>query len=141
MGFHRYHQSVFTFDVIVTCLFIFCYFGLEVTNKFKCICDSIYQSSLPSMPTEIKNYLPIMMSAAQNLIYMEGISIIRCTGEFFKKVYYEHLWIILSILILLLLSSTASCRFLLFSGCYVSWCKFCFSLSAFAYVIDNDLVL
>lgn len=51
-------------------LFLFCFFGDEVSVRFIEVNDAIYDCCWHQYPIELRQYFPFIMRSAQNPIYM-----------------------------------------------------------------------
>lgn len=67
-------------------LFLFCYFGDEVTSRFIEISDLTYDCPWHLYPNKLRKNFKLMMLVAQKPVYLEGIAGIKCTRIMFKKV-------------------------------------------------------
>lgn len=81
-----------SFSNIVVTLFIFCYLGEQVTQRFKNVAAAIYQLDWHLLPTDVRKYMPIILAASQKEIYIRGFGSFHCRLWVFKKVvmnYYQ----------------------------------------------------
>lgn len=67
-------------------IFLFCYFGDDVTYRFGNVGDSIYQLKWYNYSLELQQCLPMMISISRKPVYLKGFASIQCTCEMFKKV-------------------------------------------------------
>lgn len=67
-------------------LFIYCYFGDEVTSRFEGISDTLYLCNWYLLPLKLKKSIPMTIYGAKKLIYLQGFGSNSCTRETFKKV-------------------------------------------------------
>lgn len=78
-------MNVDAFLVCTVWLFVFCYYGDEVTGKFKGLSVSMYKLNWHLYPIEIRRNMPLIMSIAQKPIYLRGFGRTECTREVFNR--------------------------------------------------------
>lgn len=69
-------------------LFIYCYFGDQVTSQFNNIVDSFYSIDWYLLPLNIQKDLPLVIFAADSKVHIKGFGTTSCTRETFKKVIH-----------------------------------------------------
>lgn len=70
-------------------VFVFCFFGEEVTSHFNSVDDALYQCDWIMFPLEWQKNMPIAMILAQRPVYIGNFNAIHCTRETFQKVIYS----------------------------------------------------
>lgn len=73
----------------MTWLLVLCSSGDYLTQRFDSVSNAIYLLDWYTFPTDIQKDLLILLTLAQNSIYLEGYADIQCTNEIFKKVLME----------------------------------------------------
>lgn len=81
-------RLLFVGSSIISWLFIFCELGNQVTQRYDVLGDSIYDISWYMLPLNTQQYLPMVISIAQNSVYLRGFGSANCTREVFKKVNF-----------------------------------------------------
>lgn len=66
--------------------YLLCYFGENVTTALNNLDYSIYERSWYLYPLEFRQYVVVMMMAAQKPIYFEGVARLQCSRADFKLV-------------------------------------------------------
>lgn len=69
-------------------LFLLCFFGNEVTNRFIKFSNSVYDVEWYCYPPEIRNCFQLIILASQRPIYVQGYLNFNCSLELFTKVSY-----------------------------------------------------
>lgn len=67
-------------------LYLFCHFGSHVTERFEHIGTELYQVNWHLLPLRIQRKFPIIISMAQQNVYLQATDGTKCTRETFKKV-------------------------------------------------------
>lgn len=70
----------------LTCLYVFCHYGNQVTQRFQDIARAIYQLNWYELPYDMKKTIPMIISLSQKNIYLQGLAGTRCTLEVFMNV-------------------------------------------------------
>lgn len=68
-------------------IFILCYFGDSVTERFLSINDVVYGCDWHLYPIELRKRFPFIMMASQKLTQLGGFMNFQCTRPFFQKVW------------------------------------------------------
>lgn len=68
-------------------LFMFCYFGDRITQRFEDISDILFQMKWYQFPIEMQRNMPLFIALTQKRVYLEGLAGAQCTCEVFKKVF------------------------------------------------------
>lgn len=79
-------RMIYTLSTYTFWLFLFCYFGNQVTTRFTDIGETIYQCDWYSYPMEMLNEMPLVISIMQKPIYLRAFGSLQCTREIFQKV-------------------------------------------------------
>lgn len=79
-------QIGISFVSLLPTLFLFCYIGDRVTQRFENIGDAVYQLEWYTLPLDMQRSLAIVIALAQRRIYVRGFANVRSTREMFKKV-------------------------------------------------------
>lgn len=79
-------QPAVCLNVVLMWLFIYCYFGDQVTSRFEHIQLAFYESNWHLLPLELMNCLPYILLSTQKLVYIRGFANSSCTRETFKMV-------------------------------------------------------
>lgn len=78
-------------------LYLFSYFGDEVTRRYAGIGDIIFQCDWFLFSREMQKMLPMILMIAKKPVYMRGFANIYCTREAFKQVLkFHHFFVCLS---------------------------------------------
>ncbi|XP_031621400.1 odorant receptor coreceptor-like [Contarinia nasturtii] len=67
-------------------IFLFCYFGENITSEFTDLNDHIYHCDWHLFPRDIQRMLPILLINTQRPVILKGFGNILCTHENFKTV-------------------------------------------------------
>lgn len=79
-------QSASLIFLIVTTLYLFCYFGGQVTQRFEDIGNVLYQLDWFLLPLDLQKILPIVIALTQKRVFVRGFANTRSTREVFIKV-------------------------------------------------------
>lgn len=79
-------QSLVTLLVIIANIFIYCYFGQNVTTKFSEVADIFYELHWYDYPMTEQKYVIMMLTRAQRPFYFSGYFISSCSLPTFKLV-------------------------------------------------------
>lgn len=69
-------------------VFVFCFFGEEVSNHFQFIEDALYQCDWDGLSLDLQKNMPIAIILAQRPVYIGNFGAVHCTRETFQKVVY-----------------------------------------------------
>ena len=67
-------------------LYLFCYFGNHVTQRFEDVADIVYQLDWYMLPLDLQSNLPIFIALAQKKVVLRGLGGTQCTFEIFKQI-------------------------------------------------------
>lgn len=67
-------------------LYVFCYFGDKLTDRYACVGNQIYQFDWYLVPIDMQKCLPVILTVAQKNVYLRGSFGAQCTRDTFKKV-------------------------------------------------------
>lgn len=73
-------QSITIIQMTVITLYLFCYFGDLVTQRFDDVGEGVYQLPWYLLPLELQKHLPMVIAVAQKRV------VFRSTREVFRKV-------------------------------------------------------
>lgn len=79
-------QPAVCLNVVMMWLFIYCFFGDQVTNQFESLGPSLYQCNWYFLRLDFLTLLPFTILSTQKLIHVRGFGNSSCTRETFKKV-------------------------------------------------------
>lgn len=79
-------QPAVCLNVVMMWLFIYCFFGDQLTNQFESLGPTVYQCNWYFWRLDFLRVLPFTILATQKLIHMRGFGNSSCTRETFKKV-------------------------------------------------------
>lgn len=79
-------QSVCAISSFVGALYLFCYFGDQVTQRFEDVGDSVYELSWYLLPLDMQKRLPMVIALTQRRVFVRGFADTRSTREVFRKV-------------------------------------------------------
>lgn len=88
--------AVVELTLAYTGLFLFCYYGDQVTSAFEDLHDFIYLSNWHYFPLELQRYMPIILMVAHEMVYMHVFAEVHCTLQTFEEVsfmFYHFLFI------------------------------------------------
>lgn len=74
--------------VNIVWLYLFCYLGTHLTEKFSHFGDAIYQLDWYMFPMSLQKDLPIALALVQKGVFLKAYGGIGCTLEVFQKVYF-----------------------------------------------------
>lgn len=80
-------QPAACLNVVMMWLFIYCYFGDQVTSRFSDITDTLYLCDWHLLPLHTQKNVPMMILAAQRFVHIKGFASSSCSRESFKKVW------------------------------------------------------
>lgn len=67
-------------------LYLLCYSGDNLTNRFASLAGEVYQFDWYSLPVDIQRCLLMMLIATQQNVYLRGSGGAKCTRDSYKKV-------------------------------------------------------
>lgn len=79
-------QPAACLNVVMMWLFIYCYFGDEVTSRFDGIETKLYLCNWYLLPLPLEKCIPMIINSTHKPIYLQGFGSTSCTRESFKKV-------------------------------------------------------
>lgn len=80
-------QSMVANMLIVVWLYIYCFFGDNITRKCGDVSEIAFDLNFFMYPVALQRYLILIMAVAQKPFYITGLQITRCSLESFKKVF------------------------------------------------------
>lgn len=80
------NRSILAVAICCGSIFLFCYFGSNLTEKFEHIGDSINKSAWHLYPIEIRKIMPFILRNCQKPIELSGYLNMKCTRSFFVQV-------------------------------------------------------
>lgn len=88
-------QMVSTLSFVILLLFLFCYSGTQVTERFNDIGDEVYALEWYVLPLNLQRNIPMIMALSNQEIYLRGLGGYHYTHETFKKVNKNSLlWLL-----------------------------------------------
>lgn len=131
----NFSQSIRSLSAIVGLpiwIFIFCFFGDLVTERFLAINDVVYCCDWHLYPIELRKRIPFIMIVSQKLIQLGGFINVQCTRLFYQKVWPVHwIWIVYIALKFFLPFHFSAHASLLLGVHDVAWIKLNFDTSSF----------
>lgn len=80
-------QPAACLNVVMMWLFIYCYFGDQMTSRFENIQSTLYLCQWYLLPNKLEKSIPMILRSSQKSIYLQGFGSNSCTRETFKKVF------------------------------------------------------
>lgn len=77
---------LFAVSVSGTVLFIYCYYGKQVTDSYAAFAMSLYQMDWPHLPNDLQKSLIIMITNAQKEVSYHGFGLVKLNLETFTMV-------------------------------------------------------
>lgn len=74
-------------------LFLYCYFGVFVTNNFLQYADCLYETSWYELQIKFQKYMIMMIMNGQRVLVFNGFGLITMNLETFTNVCIESFWI------------------------------------------------
>lgn len=66
---------------VILMLYLFCYFGNRMTERFHCIGDGMYDSAWYLLPLHLQQNFLMMIASGNKEIYIRGLVGYDCTHE------------------------------------------------------------
>lgn len=83
-------QCMVALCVVITNIFVYCYFGQQVTSKFAEVHPVIYEMHWHEYPVDLQKYLILMLMRSQRTFSFKGY-MTTCSLATFKAVStHEH---------------------------------------------------
>lgn len=82
-------QPAACLNVVMMWLFIYCYFGDQMTSRFENIQSTLYLCEWYLLPIELEKSIPMILQSSKKCIYLQGFGSSSCTRETFKKVFFK----------------------------------------------------
>ncbi|XP_031634995.1 odorant receptor 94a-like [Contarinia nasturtii] len=79
-------QPLACLNVVLMWLFIYCYFGDELTNRFDVIQNKVYLCNWYLFPLNLQKCIPMIIFSMHKPIHLQGFGSSSCTRDTFKKI-------------------------------------------------------
>lgn len=68
-------------------LYLFCYLGDEITDRFEKISDGFYNLAWYNLPVDMQQCFPMLIAVAHKRVYTQGVTQAHSTRETFLQVF------------------------------------------------------